>query len=182
MLMFLNARYVLGWQCHLCPCSNSQFFRRLGLFVMMVISTERCCWHHYFLKDTERPRIFMFRDNSICCIISLMLPEITGLWEAERKFIVHRKDIFPLQQSRNITSGWHFLLEELGTHGGRQWELSQRPSWFWVSYSGSFTAFLINKRFPKFIFHWAKPNQTKPNQNKETPKLWVLFPGFTKYV
>lgn len=53
----------------------------------MVIWPERCCWHHYLLQEMEGPSIFRFRGRPVCCIISLMLPEITELWEAERKKI-----------------------------------------------------------------------------------------------
>lgn len=103
----LNAGSTLVWKCHLCPCTNSPpllFFSGPGLFVMMMISPERRCWHHYFLKETEGPSIFVFGEHLVCCVTALMLPEITELWEAERKFIFHRKHLFfffPTKQEHN---------------------------------------------------------------------------------
>lgn len=32
---------------------------------MMLMSAERCCWHHYFLKETEGPSILVFRKHPI---------------------------------------------------------------------------------------------------------------------
>lgn len=41
------------------------FSSSVGLFVMVVMSAGRCCWHHYFLKETEGAGIFMFRKHPI---------------------------------------------------------------------------------------------------------------------
>lgn len=135
------------------------FFSGAGLFVMMMISPERCCWHHYFLKETEGPSIFVLREHLVCCITSLMFPEITELWEAERKFIFHRKHIlFIFQQSRNITPEWSFLLQGLDAYRGPQWEPSQRLSWFRISESSPSQDFLINKEL-KYLFFIEKTKQ-----------------------
>lgn len=158
----LNAGSTLVWKCHLCPCTNSPalvFFSGPGLFVMMMISPERRCWHHYFLKETEGPSIFVFGEHLACCITALMLPEITELWEAERKFIFHRKHrFFFFQQSRNITRGRSLLLRGLAAHRGPQWEPSQRLSWFRISESSPSPDFVINKEL-KYLFFIEKTKQ-----------------------
>lgn len=43
----------------------SFLLQHVRAFVMMIISAERCCWHHYILKETEGLGVFMFRKHPI---------------------------------------------------------------------------------------------------------------------
>lgn len=97
----------------------------------MIISAERCCWHHYFLKETEGPSIFMFRKHPI--LLSRFFDVARNHWTEK-----HRENSYSTESL--------FLLNKEGT---RYWD---RSFCFW-NWTHMEKAMVRTRLCPEIVFH-----------------------------
>lgn len=123
---------------------------------MMIISAERCCWRHYFLKETERPSIFMFTKDPI---LSPQFFDVTrNHWSVrswEEIHIPQKKYFCSIKRVRNI--GVELSAYETG-HMERPMVKTTTKTLprYLVPRLSPFTAYLINKGLQNIYFSLKK--------------------------
>lgn len=137
----------------ICSCYNNPVFsQHVRAFVMMIISAERCCWHHYFLKETEGLAIFMFIKHPI--LSSQFFDVARNHWTVKSWEEIHiSQKIYFCSIKKEYNIGVELSAYETG-HMERpivKTAMGTLPKYF-VQWLSPFTAYLINKGLQRLPF------------------------------
>lgn len=157
-----------------------------GLFSMTIILAERCCWHHYFVRETEGPSLFLSRKHPI--LLSLLFDVARNHWTVRDWEEIHipqggKKYVCSIKEKQ--TKKIEVQLSAYGIEPMKRPGVKTTTRTLLCPIARQVPCFCFQERAPMWIFHWRR--NPSGGAGARLPETWrgtrhrATFPGLMSF-